>query len=196
LISNPSENKATHEVAFCFLLNQLLEREAWARQKLAPFAGERVEWRAPPLPAVRFTILEGGRVAAGGEGATLTVTLKPGAAVALLRGEDYFMREVEVSGNARLAAEVLALARHLRWDFEEDLSRVVGDVAAHRLADAARALAAWQADATRRVAEAFAGYATEEKRLLVRRAELGALSDGIAGLRDGVERLAKRIERL
>jgi ubiquinone biosynthesis protein UbiJ len=196
LSPHPPENKATHEVAFCFLLNQLLEREAWARRKLAPFAGERVEWRAPPLPAVRFTILEGGRVAAGGEGATLTVTLKPGAPAALLRGEEHFMREVEVSGNARLASEVLALARHLRWDYTEDLSRVIGDVAAQRVGEAARAFVSWQADAAQRVAEALAGYAVEEKRVLVRRAELGELAGGIAALRDAVERLAKRVERL
>lgn len=196
MISDPAENKATHEVAFCFLLNQLLSREAWARHKLAPFAGERVEWRAPPLPAVRFTILEGGLVAAGGEGATLAVRLKPGAPAALLRGEEHFMREVEVSGNARLAAEVLALARHLRWDFTEDLSRVIGDVAAHRVGEAARAFVAWQADAAQRVAEALAGYATEEKRVLVRRAELGELASGVAGLRDALERLAKRVARL
>jgi ubiquinone biosynthesis protein UbiJ len=196
LITAPSGNKATHEVAFCFLLNQLLEREAWAREKLAPFAGEVVELRAPPLPAVRFTVLEGGRVEAGGGTATLTVQLKPGAPAALARGEEHFMREVEVSGNARLAAEVLALARHLRWDFEEDLSRVIGDVAAHRVGEAARAFVAWQADAARRVAESFAGYATEAKRLLVRRAELEQLAGSVSALRDGVERLAKRIERL
>jgi ubiquinone biosynthesis protein UbiJ len=196
LITTPSGNKATHEVAFCFLLNQLLEREAWAREKLAPFAGEVVELRAPPLPSVRFTVLEGGRVDAGGGTATLTVQLKPGAPAALARGEEHFMREVEVTGNARLAAEVLALARHLRWDFEEDLSRVIGDVAAHRVGEAARAFVAWQADAARRVADAFAGYATEEKRVLVRRAELEQLAGSVSALRDGVERLAKRIERL
>jgi len=30
---------------------------------------------------------------------------------------------------------------HLRWDVEEDLSRVVGDIAAHRMAQAGRAAA-------------------------------------------------------
>jgi len=64
-------NRATHEVAFCFLLNHLLAREEWARRKLAPFAGESVELRAAPLPALRFTILPGGRVEAGGEASDL-----------------------------------------------------------------------------------------------------------------------------
>jgi ubiquinone biosynthesis protein UbiJ len=38
----------------------------------------------------------------------------------------------------QLAAEVAWLADNLRWDIEEDLSRVLGDVPAHALAQAAR----------------------------------------------------------
>jgi ubiquinone biosynthesis protein UbiJ len=51
-------------------------------------------------------------------------------------------------------------------------------------------------DAAQRLAEAFADYATEESRLLVRQAELDALAGAAARLRDGVERLEQRIRRL
>ena len=54
-------------------------------------------------------------------------------------------------GNDKLAAEVLLLARHLRWDAEEALSRLIGDVAAHRVAGAGRALIAWHEDSARRL---------------------------------------------
>lgn len=183
-------------MAFCFLLNHLLEAEAWARERLAPFAGEAVELRAPSLPALRFSILPGGTVAAGGTEPALALTLGPELLLALARGEEHAMRSVEVAGNAKLATEVLLLVRHLRWDAEEDLSRLVGDVTAHRLAQAARGFAAWHLDAAQRLGAALADYATEEKRLLVRRPELEALSESLAGLRDAIERLVKRIERL
>jgi ubiquinone biosynthesis protein UbiJ len=123
------------------------------------------------------------------------VVLKPHAAAALARGEEHFLRAVEVTGNARLAEAVMGLARHLRWDYEEDLSRLVGDVAAHRLAGAARQFLAWQADTGQRLAESFAEYVTEEKKLVIQRAELDALADSIARLRDGVERLEQRVRR-
>ena len=45
---------------------------------------------------------------------------------------------VKIEGDVQLAAELGWLAENLRWDFEEDLSRVVGDIAAHAMADAAR----------------------------------------------------------
>jgi len=183
-------------VAFCFALNHLLDAEPWARERLAPFAGESLELRAPPLPAVRLTILPAGRVQAGGAEPVLVVTLRPEALGGLARGAEHFMRSVEVAGEARLAAEIMALVRHLRWDVEEDLSRLIGDVAARRVVQAGRDLAAWQADALRRLADSFSDYASEEGRLLVRRAELEALGASVAQLRDAIERLEKRIARL
>jgi ubiquinone biosynthesis protein UbiJ len=188
--------KATFGWPFSFALNRLLEAEPWARLRLAPFAGEVVELRAPALPVLRFTILPGGRVEAGGEAPALTITLGSGALLGAARGEEHLMRAVEIAGNARLASEVMQLARHLRWDFEEDLARLVGDVAAHRLAEGARALAAWHLDAARRLAAAFGDYVVDEARLLVRRAEHAAFAAELARMRDALERLEKRVRRL
>jgi ubiquinone biosynthesis protein UbiJ len=46
--------------------------------------------------------------------------------------------DVRIEGDVQLAAEVNWLVDHLRWDVEEDLSRIVGDAPAHALAEAAR----------------------------------------------------------
>lgn len=155
-----------------------------------------MELRAGPLPALRFTLLPGGRVEAGGGEPSLVITLKPEILAALPRGEDHVLKAVEVTGDARLANEVMTLARHLRWDFEEDLATVVGDAAAHRLAQAARGLAAWQADAARRLAESAAEYLVEEKALLVSMSDFSRFSIELARLRDALERLEKRVQRL
>ncbi len=45
---------------------------------------------------------------------------------------------VKIEGDVQLAAELGWLADNLRWDVEEDLSRVVGDIPAHAIADAGR----------------------------------------------------------
>ena len=146
-------DKATFGWPFSFVLNHLLDAEPAARERLAPFAGEVVEVRAPPLPALTFTILPGGRLEAGGAGPALVVTLKPELLAALGKGEDHLMRAVEVSGDPRLASEAMWILRHMRAALpeiaEEDLSRVFGDIAAHRLAQGARDFLAWQADARR-----------------------------------------------
>lgn len=186
---------ATLESPLVLALNRLLEAEGWARARLAPYAGETVELRAPPLPALRFAIVQGGRLEPGGE-PSLRIALQEGSYAALLEGEEHFMRSVDIEGNAQLAQEVLHLARHLRWDFEEDLSRLVGDAAAHRLAELARDFGAWQLDAARRLAQGFMEYAQEEGRLLAPRQGYAELAVQVAALRDALERLEKRIERL
>jgi len=179
-------------------LNHLLDSDPALGARLAPFPGEVLELRAPPLPPLCLAIAAGGRVqpAPAGTPATLTVTLGSGALAAAAKGEDHFLRQVEVSGNARLAAEVMFLFRHLRWDAEEDLSRLVGDAAAHRLAGAARGIAALHAEAARRLAEGFMEYALEERPILVPRRGMEALASATARLRDDLERLEQRIRRL
>jgi len=196
-LSSPlSGEKATSAVAFCFFVNRLLDTESWARERLARFTGDTVELVPLPLPPLRVTIGADGRLQAGGATPTLVLQVGPGALFALARGEEEFLRAVQMSGNARLAQEVASLARHLRWDVEEELSRLVGDVAAHRIAGAVRSFAAWQLDAARRVATSGADFLAEEARLLVRRGEQASHAHSVAELRDALARLEKRIERL
>ena len=45
---------------------------------------------------------------------------------------------VRIEGDVQLAAEVNWLVDHVRWDIEEDLARIIGDVPAHSLGQAAR----------------------------------------------------------
>ncbi len=45
---------------------------------------------------------------------------------------------VTIEGDVQLAADIGWLAENLRWDVEEDLSRVIGDVPAHALGDFGR----------------------------------------------------------
>ena len=186
------------QAGFSRALNRLLESESWARERLAPFCGETVALRSPPLPELRLRIIEGGWTAPAEPGAqvSLALTIGPGTVFALPRGADLAMQEVEVTGNTRLADEVLFLARYLRWDIEEDLSRVLGDALAHRLVGDARRFAAAVADSAGRVAGALMDYAVEERGLVTRRDEHQALAEANARLYEAIERLEKRIEGL
>jgi ubiquinone biosynthesis accessory factor UbiJ len=186
------------ESPFARALNHLLQAEPWARERLAPFTGETLAVQTPLFAEMRFTIVEGGRLQVAAQDAVpgLTIKLRSGALAAAVRGEEHLLREIDISGNARLASELMLLARHLRWDIEEDLSGVVGDIAARRLTAAAREVAAWHLDAARRLGENLVEYAVEEKGMLARREELAALAAAQAQLRDALDRLEARIVRL
>ena len=179
-------------------INHLLQSEDWARDRLRPFAGKRVLFRAAPLPELRLAVGAEGMVAAAGVDETfdLTLTIKPGALPHLLSGSDALLQHVEISGNADLASTVQFLFRNLKWDVEDDLSRLVGDIAAHRIANTARDFLAWQKDALLRTGENLAEYWTEEQPLLARPEEVARFSRDVETLRDDVARLEARLARM
>ena len=49
---------------------------------------------------------------------------------------------IHIEGDVALAADINWLIDHVRWDFEEDLAKLMGDSAAHTLAQGLRAAAA------------------------------------------------------
>jgi ubiquinone biosynthesis protein UbiJ len=167
--------KATPAVAFCFLLNQLLSRERWAQARLERFAGQSVELRPPLLPPLRLAVAPGGKVEPGGPEPEAIVTLEG------------------ISGSGAFADELRYLASHLRWDAEEELSRLVGDLAAERIGGTLRAFARWQLDTARRVSEALADYATTESGTLVRRRELWDFAAEVERLHAALDRLERRL---
>ena len=126
----------------------------------------------------------------------LLVALQPGALPLLAMRDPRALSDVRIAGNAELAATVQALFRELRWDPEEDLSRVVGDAAAHQIARGARAFADANRDAALRLGQNLAEYWTEENPLLARPADVAAFCADVDRLRDDVARLEKRLELL
>ena len=179
-------------------LNHVLSQHAFATERLRAFAGRSVEVRCPPAPDLRLRITGAGLVerSAGDAASALVVKLNLGALPLLAMGDERARGQIGIEGQADLAAAVDELFRKLRWDFEEDLSQILGDVVAHRLAAGGRELAAWQSDALRRLAENFAEYWAEERPLLVRPADAGKLYRDSRALQDEVARLEGRVTRL
>jgi ubiquinone biosynthesis protein UbiJ len=179
-------------------LKHLLSQQSWAAERLRSFAGRSVEIRCPPFPQLRLTILESGLLerTSGETANALVIKLKPGALPLLLARDEKARGEIEIEGPADLAGAVDELFRNLGWDFEEDLSKVFGDVVAHRLATGGKAVAAWQREALQRLAENLAEYWVEERPLLVRPADAERFRRDAGALHDEVARLEKRIERL
>ncbi len=104
------------------------------------------------------------------------------------------MAAARVEGSAEFATELAYVLKNLRWDFEEDLSRAVGDIAAHRIAGGFAAFADWQKEAAARFAENIGVYVTAEAPLLVAHADHETFPDDVAALRSAVERAERRVE--
>ena len=177
-------------------LNHVLRSTPVAMQRLRRHAGRTVAFHLGPL-AVAFTVQTTGEVTAAVPTAArdLTVRVSPGLLPRLLAREEAAFREIEMLGDMELAQEISFLARHLTWDAEEDLSRVVGDIAAHRIVATARGFGRWGRDAAWRGAQGAAEYWTEEAPLIASRVKVESFMREVDELRDAVERLEKRVER-
>ena len=101
-----------------------------------------------------------------------------------------------MTGDVEFAAALDYVRRNLQWDYEEDLSRVFGDVAAHRLASAAKRAELWSRDAALKVSQSFAEYVTYERPVIASAHAITQFNREIDALRDDVERIEKRIELL
>ena len=179
-------------------LNHLLRGASWARKRLTPLAGKTVRFCIPPFPGLAVTIQTSGEViaAAADSPADTTLTLTPGLLPRLLaRNEDAY-REIEISGDKVLAAEILDIAKNLRWDVEQDLSQVMGDILAHRVVQTGNSLAQWHIETARNLSQALAEYWTEEQPLLAKPTQIREFNDAANTLRDDAAQLEKRIKAL
>ncbi len=104
--------------------------------------------------------------------------------------------EVELTGDAVTAQRFQKLLGYAKPEVEEELSRVVGDVAAHRFAELGRSARNWASAARATMGDNVREYLQEESRDLPTRYEVNRFSSRLAVLRDDVERLAARLRNL
>jgi ubiquinone biosynthesis protein UbiJ len=121
-------------------LNHVLQQEPEAQQRLARQQGRvaQFEWR---FVTMKLIATPAGLLDLAPEGAapelTLTVTeASPFGLVRAALGDE--KPALRIEGDVQLAAEVNWLVDHVRWDVEDDLARVIGDVPAHTIATGAR----------------------------------------------------------
>ncbi|WP_332671624.1 ubiquinone biosynthesis accessory factor UbiJ [Aromatoleum sp.] len=183
--------------AFVATINHLLAPAPWARDRLAPHADRCAMFSATPFEFLFRVLPDGFLEPAESECAPDVILSLPLSAVPRLAagGSTRAMSAVRIEGNAELADALGFVFRHLRWDAEEDLSRVTGDILARRIVLGAEAAKSAHARAWNALGGNLTEYFTEEQEILVTRPALDAYRDDLARLRDDVARLEKRIGR-
>lgn len=178
-------------------LNHLLAQEPWASRQLALHAGKLACFDAGAF-ALRLQVGADGlfEPAAAGAAPSVTVRVKLADLPLMAQQRERAFSYVKVEGDADFANTISQLSKTLRWDAEHDIERLLGPLAARRLVSGARAVAAQAAAGRRKLAENVAEYLLEEQPALVRPAAVEQFSADVARLRDDVERIGKRIDKL
>lgn len=182
-------------------LNHLLAQDPAQARRLAAHAGKVARVDAGIMD-LRLAVEAGGMVkpAAPGSEAAVSIFIAAADLPRLLQDRSKAISYVRIEGDADFANSLSQVMNELRWDAEEDLARVLpgslGEMAAVRLVDFARRGISAANKARNSMMENVAEYLLEESPTLVRQQDAQDFSAEVSALRDDVERLAKRIERL
>jgi len=110
--------------------------------------------------------------------------------------EQLFRGAVEIEGDSGLAHRFGAFISSLEIDWEEQVSRLTGDVIAHQIGNLTLNLFDWGKKARKTIGLNLQEYLQEELRLLPSHYEAEPFLSDVDRLRDDVERLSARIDRI
>ena len=176
-------------------INHLLKGSPWALERLVAHAGKSIALRFGPIP-LQYTIGPTGELSsASADGkADVTIELKPTLFMRTLGEGRSALNDATISGDTALAQTLAYIAQNLNWDFEEDLSKVVGDMAAFRIGSSLRNIRSWAKQSAGSFLTMSKDFWTEERPTIAKRADLEKFVSDVDELRDAVERLEKRLE--
>jgi len=178
-------------------LQHLTEQNNWSREYLQPFAGKVVQFNFV-LAKANLLILEDGSLALGGETCApeATIHAPPSLALRIMAGDEAAKMLLKVDGDTHLATEISKVLQHMRWDIEEDLSKVVGDIAAFKIGEVSKKMFTETKKQSINAAEMLSEYWQEEKNILAKKRHVEAFNANVDALVSDVARFEKRLQKL
>ena len=178
------------------ILQHLISQNSWANALLQPFAGQSVQFNIAVLHST-LEILEDGSLSVAGETASpqASVTIPASILLRLLAKDESAKHHIIVEGDTHLASELGKVLSNMRWDATEDLSRVIGDIPAQKMADFASQTADTVKKTSINLAEMVSEYWQEEKPIIAKKTAVTTFIEEVDTLRADVARLEKRIDK-
>ena len=185
------------------LLNQLIRLDPEARAHLAPLHGRVIRLELVGLGQCLCLVPDPSGIQLFHELEGEPDCVLRGTPLDLARmrtsresADQLFSGAVEIEGDSGLAHQFGDFLASLDVDWEEQLSRLTGDVIAHQAGNLARDFLAWGSGARRTFGRNLQEYLQEELRLLPSRHEIEPFLREVDHLRDDIERLSLRIDKL
>jgi ubiquinone biosynthesis protein UbiJ len=179
------------------VINHLLAKEPWARARLRDHAGKVACLDAGGI-VLRLRIGSDGMLETASSDAPVNVTIavKLADLPQIAQNRERAFSYVTIAGDADFANSISQVAQNMRWEAEADLAPWIGDIAAVRVVAGAKSLVATVRETHEAMAQNLAEYFTEENPLLISPPAMAELTGGVNKMRDDVERLIKRLEKL
>ncbi len=199
-----SHLSSTHTIAAgatCQGINHVLRSEPWACSELVKHSGKSILLQLP-MGALCFEIKPDGLMGALKETNSPSLTLEVSAqALSGLATSTGTLREqafkaVKITGDADLAQLLGRLAGQLRWEYEEDLARLIGDAPANFAVRQGKKFVSASRSAASDLLDNVVEYVSEERKILLNKRDFMGRKSELSDLRESVDRMEKRIQIL
>ena len=182
-------------------LQHITNQNAWSREYLQPFAGKVVQFDFVLVKA-NLLILEDGSLAIAGDigdkshAPEATIHLPPSLALRLLAKDEAAKMYIKIDGDTHLATEFSKVLQNMRWDIEEDLSKVTGDIAAFKIGKLSKKAFTEIRQQSINAAEMLSEYWQEEKPLVAKKRHVEQFNVDVDSLKSDTARFEKRLQKL
>ncbi|MBT8607361.1 hypothetical protein G6656_03585 [Polynucleobacter paneuropaeus] len=199
-----SLTSSTHYLAagaLCRGVNHVLASEPWAMAELSPHVGKSISLNLP-MGQMAVEITPQGQLSAlnSADQAGLVLEVSAQALSGLLASSgnlrDQAFKAVKISGDADLAQLIGRLVSQVRWEYEEDLAKWVGDAPANFAVRQAKTMVKAGQAATKDFLQNVVEYVSEERKILLNKRDFMIRKNELNELRDSVDRIEKRIALL
>jgi ubiquinone biosynthesis protein UbiJ len=185
------------------MLNGLLQRDAEILDQLRPLAGKIVSVEITNIKRTLYILLDTNgvelhRTQVGPVSASVRGDFAAfrRMAVAHRNGRIASSAEIEIMGDLALAQQLQTIASAANLDWEELLSRYLGDVTAHKLGNLGRGFMRWSDLTSKTLHKNLSEMLRIEKRMVPEKNEMNGFVDAVDSLRSDADRLHERLRRL
>jgi ubiquinone biosynthesis protein UbiJ len=178
-------------------LQHITNQNNWSRQHLLAFAGKIVQFNIA-LIKTKLLILEDGSlsIASNHAVADATIHIPPSLALRLLAKDEAAKMLIKIEGDTHLAAELSKVLQYMRWDITEDLSKVIGDIPAEKIAAISKKTVAGTKKQAINITEMLREFWQEEKPVLAKKWQVEQFNNDVDTLRSDFTRFEKKLAKL
>lgn len=183
-------------------LQHLTNQNAWSRPHLQLYAGKVVCFDFV-LAKANLLILEDGSLALAGTNYSnksaspeATIHLPPSLALRIMSGDESAKMLIKIEGDTHFATELSKVLQNMRWDIEDDLSKIVGDIGAFKIGEVSKKAFAGIKQQSINATEMLSEYWQEEKPMLAKKRHVEQFNAEVDTLRSDVARFEKRLAKL
>ncbi len=179
-------------------INHVLQRHGWAKKRLQLLAGKVAHVEIDPVLAFSFVVDDQGAVQHADEQSSTDtrITVDLSTLPKILCSDENLYRYLKVSGNHDFATELVKIVQNIDFDVAQDLSHFIGDIPAHRMAQASTKILNWHLRGIQNISQAVNEYLTEECPTLAKSEHAQQFTRDVQILTTQTEQLEQKLNQM